>query len=571
MTIHFISYIKNFLFILGYQNLYKFISIILLNFILSIFELLSIFSIIPLLTILISDHYFNEVKSILNLDSFSKDKIIIYSLIFLFLVFLIKFIYTVFVKYINSKYIHFVRHIVSDKLFYSYISNKFNFFLRNNSSILLRNIEIVNSYSALISILLILFLDLTFVLLVIITGFYFDIKLTFSLSLFVVALFLIHKNIFRNKILNISNKKLFYEGINYKQITETFSAIKEVITYKLKDFFFLEFSIINKKKNKLGSKLIFLNSLPVVFFEFITVTFVICYIFLLVFSGKDYKEIVLLVSVFSIFAFKVIPAAARTLASYQSAISYSASIDVLKDELKKKIYNSEKLNFSKPNKLNIAKMIKIDNFSIKYNNKKLFSKSSLAFEKGVITSITGDSGSGKTSIVNYLTSLIASKNARLFIDNKIINRNNFVLNAALVGKDNFILDDTIKNNIIFKDKFNKIYFEKVCKLAHLNNFINSLPNKFNEVTGEKGLKLSDGQKQRIFIARALYKKPSILVFDEATNSLDEKNEKDIIKSIIKLKYDVIIIFISHNIDLVKKISDRIYFINSKKKNIIKIK
>ena len=78
MTIHFISYIKNFLFILGYQNLYKFISIILLNFILSIFELLSIFSIIPLLTILISDHYFNEVKSILNLDSFSKDKIIIY-------------------------------------------------------------------------------------------------------------------------------------------------------------------------------------------------------------------------------------------------------------------------------------------------------------------------------------------------------------------------------------------------------------------------------------------------------------------------------------------------------------
>lgn len=571
MTIHFISYIKNFLLILGYQNLYKFISIILLNFILSIFELLSIFSIIPLLTILISDHYFNEVKSILNLDNFSKDKIIIYSLIFLFLVFLIKFIYTVFVKYINSKFTHFVRHIVSDKLFYSYISNKFNFFLRNNSSILLRNIEIVNSYAALISILLILFLDLTFVLLVFIAGIYFDIKLTFYLSLFVISLFLIHKNIYRNKILNISNKKLFYEGINYKQITETFSAIKEVITYKLKDFFFLEFSIVNKKKNKLGGKLIFLNSLPIVFFEFITVTFVICYILLLIFSGKDYKEIVLLVSVFSIFAFKVIPAAARTLASYQAAISYSASIDVLKDELKKKIYNSEKLNFSKPNKLNIAKMIKIDNFSIKYNNKKLFSKSSLAFEKGVITSITGDSGSGKTSIVNYLTSLIASKNARLFIDNKIINRNNFVLNAALVGKDNFILDDTIKNNIIFKDKFNKIYFEKVCKLAHLNNFINSLPNKFNEVTGEKGLKLSDGQKQRIFIARALYKKPSILVFDEATNSLDEKNEKDIIKSIIKLKYDVIIIFISHNIDLVKKISDRIYFINSKKKNIIKIK
>ena len=129
------------------------------------------------------------------------------------------------------------------------------------------------------------------------------------------------------------------------------------------------------------------------------------------------------------------------------------------------------------------------------------------------------------------------------------------------------MDGTIKENVIFKEKYNKNLFKKACSGADIYTFINSLKNKENFKTSEKGFKLSDGQKQRIFIARALYKNPSILIFDEATNSLDKKSEENIIKTIVKLKRYCIIIFISHDIKLVKKIIDVIYFVDQNKRKI----
>jgi ABC-type bacteriocin/lantibiotic exporter with double-glycine peptidase domain len=515
---------------------------------------------------LISDIFYNKIINFFGLFNYAKNEIVLFFIIFLFLIFFLKFLYSLFVKYINSNFIHDIRYSVSDNLFYRYLGNNFDFYLKNHSSNLLRNIELVNQYSAFISVLLTIIVDSLFITFSILTGIYFNFKMTSFIIFLTLVIFLIYKNIFKKKVFKITKKKLFYEAANYRQIAETFSSIKEVMVYQLKDYFYREFSVNNKNKNQLGGKLLFLQALPVIFFEFFTIVLVIGYILILFFFQKEKEEILLLVSMFSVFAVKLIPSVARVLASYQSAISYSASIKFLEKEFMK-IFN----NFNTPKRLIVDKFIKIKNFSLKYNNKELFTKCSLEFAKGKITSIIGSSGSGKTSIVNFLTGLIQSPKAKFYIDNKLINKKNIYLNVALVGKDNFILDDTIKNNIIFKDKYDKNKLEKVCKAVNLDVLINSLPKKLDFRTAEKGLKLSDGQKQRIFIARALYKSPSVLIFDEATNSLDKETEDNIIKSIIKLKDKTIIIFISHDIKLVKKISDKIYFINSIKKKIVKIK
>lgn len=566
MNNFFLNNFKSFFLILGSKNIFRFLVIVLFNLILSIFELIGVLSIIPILTMLISDIFYNKIINFFGLFNYAKNEIVLFFIIFLFLVFFIKFLYSLFVKYINSNFIHDIRYSVSDYLFYRYLGNNFDFYLKNHSSNLLRNIELVNQYSAFISVLLIIVVDSLFITFSILTGIYFNFKLTSFIIFLTLVIFLIYKNIFKKKVFKITKKKLFYEAANYRQIAETFSSIKEVMVYQLKDYFYREFSVYNKNKNQLGSKLLFLQSLPVIFFEFFTIVLVIGYILILFFFQKEKEEILLLVSMFSVFAVKLIPSVARVLASYQSAVSYFASVQFLEKEFIK-IFN----NFNTPKRLIVNKFIKIKNFSLKYNNKELFTKCSLEFAKGKITSIIGGSGSGKTSIVNFLTGLIQSPKAKFYIDNKLINKKNIYLNVALVGKDNFILDDTIKNNIIFKDKYDKNKLDKVCKAVNLDVLINSLPKKLDFRTAEKGLKLSDGQKQRIFIARALYKSPSVLIFDEATNSLDKETEDNIIKSIIKLKDKTIIIFISHDIQLVKKISDKIYFINSIKKKILKIK
>ena len=138
-----------------------------------------------------------------------------------------------------------------------------------------------------------------------------------------------------------------------------------------------------------------------------------------------------------------------------------------------------------------------------------------------------------------------------------------------VPQDTQIFDDTIWNNItLFKEKSeqNMDLFKKVIKRSNLFNFVystNIKKRKEDMILGERGSKISGGQMQRIGIARALFVNPDILIFDEATNSLDSKNEKDILKTIYSLKKDKIIIIISHSkINLNR--CDKIYKIENQK-------
>ena len=133
-----------------------------------------------------------------------------------------------------------------------------------------------------------------------------------------------------------------------------------------------------------------------------------------------------------------------------------------------------------------------------------------------------------------------------------------------VPQNIYLFDDTILNNIAFGIPTEEINLEKLRTAlieAELFDFVESLPDGLNTKLGERGSRLSGGQKQRIGIARALYNNPSIIIFDEATNSLDKLTEKKIIESIDKLKGIRTIISITHNTSTISK-CDKIYEINS---------
>ena len=133
----------------------------------------------------------------------------------------------------------------------------------------------------------------------------------------------------------------------------------------------------------------------------------------------------------------------------------------------------------------------------------------------------------------------------------------------------FLTDDTIKSNIIFGDEteYNESKFEEAIKFSNLDKFIRNLPNGINTIVGENGTQISGGQIQRISIARALYNSPEILVFDEATNSLDENTEKNIINEILSLKDKCTIFLVTHNKKLTANCDEK-YLVD--KKNITKI-
>ena len=135
-----------------------------------------------------------------------------------------------------------------------------------------------------------------------------------------------------------------------------------------------------------------------------------------------------------------------------------------------------------------------------------------------------------------------------------------------VPQNVYLTDDTIKENIIFgakKNKFNEEKLSEAIKSAQLSELISSLENGLETEVGERGIRLSGGQIQRIGIARALYHNPKILIFDESTSFLDEENEKNILTDIVKLKKEKTLILISHKLSTLK-ICDKIFeFKNNK--------
>lgn len=188
-------------------------------------------------------------------------------------------------------------------------------------------------------------------------------------------------------------------------------------------------------------------------------------------------------------------------------------------------------------------------------------------KKGEMTGIIGPTGAGKTTVVDLLLRLYSPTEGEILLDGKNIaeiSMREWRNNIGYVSQETFLLNDTIENNIRFYgEEISRQDIKEAAKLANTLDFINSLPQKFATVIGERGIMLSGGQRQRIILARALARRPQILVLDEATSALDSESESLIQKSIEGLKGTITVLAIAHRLSTVK-ISDRIIVLDKGK-------
>lgn len=209
--------------------------------------------------------------------------------------------------------------------------------------------------------------------------------------------------------------------------------------------------------------------------------------------------------------------------------------------------------------LDFRNAIKFKNVVFKYavGHKSVIENVSFEIKKGAKVGFVGETGSGKSTLLDILMALLVPTRGSIYIDNKKISNTNSILwqrQISHIPQFIFLFDSTIKNNIVFsepKELFDKKRFDTVIKIAQLEEFILSLPNKYNTKIGERGIKLSGGQRQRIGIARALYRKCEVLIMDEATSALDNATERKIIKAIKEFNPKFTILMVAHRIDTLK--------------------
>ena len=223
-----------------------------------------------------------------------------------------------------------------------------------------------------------------------------------------------------------------------------------------------------------------------------------------------------------------------------------------------------------------AKPLKIKNADINFNNINFsyeenegptLQSINLKFEGGKMTSLVGHSGSGKSTILNLIPRIYDAKSGDIIIDNQSIYDStigSLRSEISMVSQETTLFDDTIKNNIKYgRQEATDDEVFKVAKLSYCDEFINSLPNKFDTLIGENGVRLSGGEKQRLSIARAMMKQSSIILLDEATSSLDSETESKIQEALKVLTKNKTTIVIAHRLSTILN-SNNIYVIDSGK-------
>tara|TARA_B100001248_G_scaffold262247_1_gene256954 strand:- start:1490 stop:3229 length:1740 start_codon:yes stop_codon:yes gene_type:complete len=566
------SVCKNLWSLLNKQDKLYFSLIIFMSIIQALLEMIGIAIIVPFITFLLKPEQLMEydfLKNYINLDSinFQSDILLTFCIIF-FLIFLIKNFFIVLSNKLIFKFIYNFRTNLYLKLLKNILHQNYMFYVKNNTSkisnILNNQIDTYTLYVLRPTIFFISELIIFFgILLLVIIGSFLNSLIFIIPILFFTMLILkkINKSIKSWSIIRINeNQKLINSSYNL------INSIKEIILFgKIGD-------LIKKFKQptKLLSEVEIKNSVitiyPKILLELSLILILIIIIISMSFSGKINDEIIITLGFYLAVAYRVLPSFNKIFNSIQHLKFGKPSYESIKE-----YFNlNHKIKFDEDNQSNIFDFqdkVELKNLDFEYiKNKKVLNNINLKIEKNKIVGILGNSGSGKTTLINLLAQLLDLQSGVITIDGKKIENTNdkrkFQNLISITSQDSFLFDGTIKDNIIFgsNKKFSNQDLDKSIEMAQLNDVINHLPSGINEDIGSEIKTLSSGQKQRITIARSFYNKRQLMIFDEATNALDNENERQIIENLKSYSKTSSIIIISHNLDNLK-ICDHVYKLN----------
>lgn len=471
----------------------------------------------------------------------------------LFFLFLIKNIFFVLTNRFINFFISNVRSVISKKILKKYLNQNYLFFMVNSQGKLstILNNETVTFASQYLNSLMILVSEL-----IILAGILLLIFLAGKIQGLIIILPLIF---LVSLLIRKLNKKIKYWSSKRVEINQNLITLTQRIFIGIRDIFFSNnsdklvdnyFSLVDHQ-SKLEAEYLTVQMIPRSLLEISGIAILLSLILYLNFIGISEQTILTNLTFYFVVSYRAIPSYNKILIQYQR-IKYSKnSAEIIFNNLN--LENDRILKLPKNLKNKFNKSIRLHNVSFAYNKESpIINGLNLEIKKGQVVGLFGNSGSGKSTFLNILTFLIKPLQGNIFLDDKAIDNmtevKKFQNLITFVSQDTFLIEDTIKNNIVFdaNDKFNIKKFNTATSFAQVNQFVENLPNKFNYIVGSHSRKISSGQKQRIAIARAIYNIKDILIFDEATNALDEENENNIINNIYSLRKKHTIIIASHS-------------------------
>ena len=542
-----------------------FITIVFLFLLLGFLEMISISLIIPILDILINGDKKSFLINIFFLQDFNLNiKIVL--LIFLLSI-IIKNLFLILMTYINTKFVIDFTNKIQSELIKNFLNKKLIEKNKQHSSQVLRDITgeaglfssgYVGPLMSTISQSILIFFIILFL-------FIFNFKTTLIICSIIFAISLLIKLFFGKILKKYGEKRVILSEIFFKTLKNCFDFAKEIKILNLMDYFTSQFYNNLNQLKKIGVKRSLLGQLPKFILELSFCIFITSYIFINL--TNDNSILIIEIGVYMSSIFRLLPAVNGLLANYQK-IKYAKNI-----QKKLKYLFEEKEIIENCKNITFNKNIMIENVSFSFDKKNvLLNNINLEIKKNSKIGIMGSSGAGKTTLINLIMGFLKPTHGRVLIDNQNDIYMNFKwLNfISYLPQNIVILDDDIKNNIVLFDqyrKYNHTDFRNVLEKTQLIELEKKFIENSNKNLGEAGSKISFGEKQRIGLARALYRNSEILILDEPTNFLDKLNAELFTNVLDKFFKDKTIIILSHDKNILR-ICEEIY--NLKNKNLLKI-
>lgn len=520
-------------------------------------EVLSIGSIVPLVLFFLGEQLSN-VKFFIPFDSnifatFSEDEIIKYIFIFIFASFIIKNLILVYVVFLESRISWNIEYFFRKELFKKFLNESLDYHSLTASSYKINLVYKECSYifhGVLHFISLVTEAIFTSAICFLIIFYYPKIFAILSLSIFG-TMILYH--LFTKKILTRLSKER-QEGDQHliNRIQNGINGIREMKIYNTEKKYLEDFTKNTFKLFNISRLLQALVRIPKIILEVAIILALFLAIVIFLYSGNETQNTLALLSLLVISAVRVMPSFLKLYNSYQSLKISKPSIELITKELITiKDFKNNKNNDKDDLSIKFETIeLKDVSYSIKETDRTLFKNVNLKINKNEIIGIKGESGIGKSTLIDVISGFKKPSKGNIFVEK--INIHNFPKswqkNISYVPQEIFLLDDTIYMNICFEEK-SKIDLKKLedcCNKAEIIKLINELPDGFDTKIGEGGSRLSQGQRQRLGLARALYHTPEVLIMDESTNALDLKTEEKVLKILKKLSDSITIIIISHS-------------------------
>lgn len=511
-----------------------------------------------------SDYYygtffFEFLIKLFNLNS-NQELVLLISIFFMIACLLSGILRLLFI-YISTKFLNYIGRKISILCYEKMVYQNFDFYFKNNTNSILsifstKLVYIFNSIFNTISMFYnIIVFFLTFVILT-----YINFYVSVLSTVFFIILYFLIIIFFKKKIINNGAIIANEQPSNLKIIRETFNGFRDIILNNNQRFYVNIFSNSNNKLLNAQDKFKFIYSVPrplIESFLLMSIGFVIA---INSNNFEDLNKLLPFLATIAVASQRVLPILNQLYTSHATNLDQTESLKYVVSFLKKETisYDNKKIK-----SLEFIKSIELKNVSFYYDSKvsSILKDINLKILAGSRIGIVGKSGSGKSTLADLILGIVNPIKGEILVDGKSIidKKQSWYSKVGSVPQNIFITEQTFAENIAFGVEKNRIDLNKVknvAKKAQISDFIESKDDGYWSLIGEKGLKISVGQRQRIAIARALYKESSLIIFDEATSSLDTDVENLIIKTIYdlsRLRYTLIII--SHKLSNLKNCDD----------------